>query len=1118
MSGLLAAAQSAGPGNTVVPPEEIRFAVVLNGGVSLAVWMGGTMLELDRLVKARQGPDQPANPQPADPIYAALLALAGCTARTDVISGTSAGGINGAALALCQVNTGAELGLLRDIWVDQGRIESLLRQPFRGAPTSLLRGDEFFLPQLNNALGLLARPSGWRKPELAPIDLSISTTVLGGNQLVTMDSTGQALPQTLHAGRFHWARLPQTPSANDPFHHDRVERAAHRLALAARCTASFPVAFEPVFVPVNSPQHAEPDQGSKLTQEQLLRPDMAAVVQQWGTPGSTANRSRYAVDGGLLANTPTLAALNAVESMPASGPVRRVMLLVYPHAEPPRPDTAADQAAPPTVLQTVGGLLDALAGQGSRTFVDEIEAHNMFAASRRGTRSEILVTCPTPAGLERLAQELYGHYGRLRQWRAARDLARWATRRSPTDQALTTPPPHGWDYERVRQAADQAQSEWHEEGSPSPYVPANVPSADSPQPSAGWGWGVSTALGIGEAATDVLRRLVWVLPQGPDYDTVREARKAVSAARTRLTAARKLTDDVWQHNPVLASLQPNKGYWQLRLAFYQRLMPGPPEGFDNEALIDALLEEIAKKEAALLQATLPETAGPEAANDRAAEVLDMREVLLAPAPRSAGDIVLAEVLNIVDALSSVRQVLDNYVGPPPPHGSPLPPMELRVLTVWRNVLFPDGDPMSDPELLTRLLQVDIAATTLGDEVTTGATLPVELVQLSAQTKNAFARYSHSGDDKLGGMSVSRFGGFLKRSWRVNDWTWGRIDAASTLCRIVLSPARVRRTAELSGYLEDESNGTPGERAAATVNALITTIFPDGLPPDSRLRTLSKEAVEQLTPVLDPVRSTGELASGLPALADLFAWALHLRIVPAELPVLAGAIRADGVEGANARSRGEVFLTEHQQLLSRLDPATGAPPGEASQQDRCAALAAFDRAGVGREPLTEEGSSDQMLRTATTTAAVSATVVDSEHFGLGAVRPVTRTIRGLMLLPYWTVTGLTSKAGLARGLALLGLAVGAVLLALALFGALPEAISGPATLVGASAVLVALSIGALRSGTMIHGLVLLTPALALLILAVPPSQGSAGEGAIAAALDPRGVATLLLVLALAAGLM
>jgi predicted acylesterase/phospholipase RssA len=96
-----------------VPPEEVRFAVVLNGGVSLAVWMGGVVLEIDRLTKA-----DPGGPG----AYSVLKRLTGCSARADVITGTSAGGINGAALALTQVNRGADPALLRDLWIDQGRL------------------------------------------------------------------------------------------------------------------------------------------------------------------------------------------------------------------------------------------------------------------------------------------------------------------------------------------------------------------------------------------------------------------------------------------------------------------------------------------------------------------------------------------------------------------------------------------------------------------------------------------------------------------------------------------------------------------------------------------------------------------------------------------------------------------------------------------------------------------------------------------------------------------------------------------------------------------------------------------------------------------------------------
>ena len=81
------------------------------------------------------------------------------------------------------------------------------------------------------------------------------------------------------------------------------------------------------------------------------------------------------------------------------------------------------------------------------------------------------------------------------------------------------------------------------------------------------------------------------------------------------------------------------------------------------------------------------------------------------------------------------------------------------------------------------------------------------------------------------------------------------------------------------------------------------------------------------------------------------------------------------------------------LLTRLDRHIRGESPELSPQDRVAALAALDRAGIGREPLNQEGASDQMIRTATTAAAVAATVADSEQSGLTAAKPVTRALRG-----------------------------------------------------------------------------------------------------------------------------
>src|SRR4051794_369563 len=99
-----------------MPQQEIRFAVVLYGGVSLAIYINGVVQELLRLVRATSGlaprkpgtsesvyrklgcllqrgvvPDNNADPGPADPLNTRFL--------IDVISGTSAGGLNGIYLA-----------------------------------------------------------------------------------------------------------------------------------------------------------------------------------------------------------------------------------------------------------------------------------------------------------------------------------------------------------------------------------------------------------------------------------------------------------------------------------------------------------------------------------------------------------------------------------------------------------------------------------------------------------------------------------------------------------------------------------------------------------------------------------------------------------------------------------------------------------------------------------------------------------------------------------------------------------------------------------------------------------------------------------------------------------
>ena len=125
-----ASAQLADP-DAANPVKELRLALVCYGGVSLAIYMHGLTQELHRLAiaSARERSVQPGSTQE---IYRDLLdeLEARSDARTrvviDIISGTSAGGINGVSLARALAQGGV-LDPVRDLWMEHADIRKLVR-------------------------------------------------------------------------------------------------------------------------------------------------------------------------------------------------------------------------------------------------------------------------------------------------------------------------------------------------------------------------------------------------------------------------------------------------------------------------------------------------------------------------------------------------------------------------------------------------------------------------------------------------------------------------------------------------------------------------------------------------------------------------------------------------------------------------------------------------------------------------------------------------------------------------------------------------------------------------------------------------------------------------------
>src|SRR3954454_15535166 len=219
--------------------QELRIALVMNGGVSLAVWMGGVTRELDR-VRRRDG------------VYGKLLDLTEADARIDVIAGASAGGINGAVLAMA-IARDEKVDDIRDLWLDLGSIADLLRDPMEADAPSILQGDGRLLDGLRQAMQTLGAAAGEGDPDEDATDLHlvITTSPLEGQVKQYPDRFGATITDVNHRALFHFRRSPKrgTKPAVDDF---RAKGAGDRLALAARSSASFPGAFEPSFVPVGS--------------------------------------------------------------------------------------------------------------------------------------------------------------------------------------------------------------------------------------------------------------------------------------------------------------------------------------------------------------------------------------------------------------------------------------------------------------------------------------------------------------------------------------------------------------------------------------------------------------------------------------------------------------------------------------------------------------------------------------------------------------------------------------------------------------------------------------------------------------------------------------------------
>lgn len=436
-------------------PEVIRLAVVMNGGVSLAVWMGGVTHEINRLM------NRDVDPQGSS-AWAAILAAPSQhdgleRARrivVDYVAGTSAGGLNGTLLATALARR-APLSGLKTLWIESARLTEqalLLSDASASLGTSLLDGD-YFKSQIASTLRDIRPPSDHASDN---VTLLVTATALTAPRLRVEDA---------HEHRFKVSdrrRVYKFESAARAV--DGIETFANEtLTTAARASASFPAAFEPVL--------ETEDLGDRR-------------VDRWSTSGgvgsSTRSRSKRAktwlIDGGVLDNAPFEPLLEEMRRNPRPDRGQRWVVYVVPsspglpgastEAEQP-PDFPAEAPAWFQVLTRLWGI------KGETDLRSDVEALLRLQEEARSNHQspEVLISGP-PLLSSASTVRLLPAYQRTR----ARGFAQFLRRATASTEKLKV----------IR--LDEALVE-ELVGLPAPFVPSTL----SPTRDGSWQWGTTVA-------------------------------------------------------------------------------------------------------------------------------------------------------------------------------------------------------------------------------------------------------------------------------------------------------------------------------------------------------------------------------------------------------------------------------------------------------------------------------------------------------------------------------------------------------------------------------------------------------------------------------------------------
>ncbi|MEO8398929.1 MAG: patatin-like phospholipase family protein, partial [Ignavibacteriaceae bacterium] len=262
--------------------KELRIGLVLYGGVSLCIYIYGVAVEFLRFVRG-------------EGVYKKLNETAKIKPKIDVISGTSAGGINGIFLAKA-LSSGASLDPLKSLWIEEGDLEKLIDTGDK--PISLI-DSQYYLGKLNEALTKVGETASPKSTNSDLLDLFITATDLDGvyrsfkDEYFRYKVTVKNYDTVFHfkvrpsgydlSSQKENAELNKGRTGRDDFSNEGEKNKF--LAKIAGTTSAFPFAFAPVKYSL-----ADKKKMTELFQQNIIE-------------GNTTEDTIYG-DGGMVNNRP----------------------------------------------------------------------------------------------------------------------------------------------------------------------------------------------------------------------------------------------------------------------------------------------------------------------------------------------------------------------------------------------------------------------------------------------------------------------------------------------------------------------------------------------------------------------------------------------------------------------------------------------------------------------------------------------------------------------------------------------------------------------------------------------------------------------------------------------